>query len=162
MPRVTSKTSSTPATRGGLRTPSASPRKLPRNGSRSLEDDTVPVAPSAAQLLNQSQQTTEEWYKAVRTKKGYAGYVKGGKVWLQEQWSKPTLDVSGSNSSESIPELDDEEIELHSQLEKAFDSISEHTATALRIFTTYKCDHKGLGFSTAEGIRSAFKDYFER
>ena len=36
----------------------------------------MPVVPTAAQLLDQSQQTTEEWYKAVRTKKGYAGYVK--------------------------------------------------------------------------------------
>jgi hypothetical protein len=35
--------------------------------------------PSTSSLLKNSQQTTDEWYKAVRTEQGYANCVKSGK-----------------------------------------------------------------------------------
>jgi hypothetical protein len=44
----------------------------------------------------------------------------------------------------------------------ALDSITEHTPTALRLIMAYKCEHLGRAFSTAEGLRSAFKHFFER
>ncbi|KAK7035132.1 hypothetical protein R3P38DRAFT_3184690 [Favolaschia claudopus] len=38
----------------------------------------------------------------------------------------------------------------------------EHTPLALRALNAYKCEHLERSFASAEGIRSAFKDYFER
>ncbi|KAK7029766.1 hypothetical protein R3P38DRAFT_3188637 [Favolaschia claudopus] len=98
--------------------------------------------PSSTSLLKHSQQTTDEWYKAARTKNGYANYVKSGKKWLAEWTSEGRLD---------------DEIGAD-----AFDVIAEHTPLALRALTAYKCEHLERGFSSAEGLRSAFKDYFER
>ena len=47
--------------------------------------------PTTTQLLSQSQQTMDEWYKSVQTKKGYTNYVKSGKEWLVEWAKKPEL-----------------------------------------------------------------------
>ncbi|KAJ3728928.1 hypothetical protein C8R42DRAFT_750386 [Lentinula raphanica] len=99
-----------------------------------------------------SYQTTEDWYKSSSTKKGYAGYVKSGKKWVLEWAANANFDAS-EDADNSV----DTEGLAH-----AFDSISKYTPMALRLLTAYKCDHQGLKFSTAEGIRSAFKDYFER
>ncbi|KAK7006849.1 hypothetical protein R3P38DRAFT_2470568, partial [Favolaschia claudopus] len=98
--------------------------------------------PSSTSLLKHSQQTTDEWYKTARTKNGYANYVKSGKKWLEEWTSEGRLD---------------DEI-----LADAFDVIGEHTPLALRALNAYKCEHLERSFASAEGIRSAFKDYFER
>ncbi|KAG5633499.1 hypothetical protein H0H81_007285, partial [Sphagnurus paluster] len=111
-------------------------------------------APTAAQLLSQSQQTTDTWYKAVRIKKGYANYVKSGKKLLQEWNAKQRTDEVNEGASE-------EEATERTELGEAFNVVSDKTPTALRLLVAYKCNHQGCGFSTAEGIRSAFKDYFE-
>jgi hypothetical protein len=97
----------------------------------------------------------DEWYKSVRTKKGYANYVKSGKEWLVEWAKKPEL----AGRTEDNFEVDDD---LEMNLAKAFDSITEQTPVALQMLISYKCDHQGRGFATAEGIRSAFKHYFEQ
>jgi hypothetical protein len=114
-----------------------------------------PKPPTAAQLLSQSQQTMDEWYKSVWTKKGYTNYVKSGKEWLVEWAKKPEL----AGRTEDNFEVDDD---LEMNLVKAFDSITEQTPVALRMLISYKCDHQGRGFAMAEGICSAFKHYFER
>ncbi|KAJ7221991.1 hypothetical protein C8J57DRAFT_1253744 [Mycena rebaudengoi] len=88
--------------------------------------------PTGASLLANSTETTVQWYKSPRTKKGYGNYVK---------------------------KLDRLDAEISAD---AFDAITEATPLALRAFTAYKCEHLKRGFSTAEGVRSAFKDYFER
>ncbi|KAJ6533640.1 hypothetical protein B0H19DRAFT_1081055 [Mycena capillaripes] len=98
--------------------------------------------PSALSLLQNSQQTTDEWYKSSRTKKGYANYVKSGKKWLVDWTAEGRLD---------------DEISAD-----VFDSITDQTPLALRALTAYKCEHLERGFASAEGLRSAFKDYFER
>ncbi|KAJ7128266.1 hypothetical protein C8R46DRAFT_1237037 [Mycena filopes] len=98
--------------------------------------------PSASSLLNNSQQTTDDWYKSPRTKKGYASYVKSGKGWLTDWTAEDRLD---------------DEISCD-----AFDVITAQTPLALRALTAYKCEHLERGFASAEGLRSAFKDYFER
>lgn len=100
------------------------------------------AAVSGASLLQDSQQTTDEWYKSSRTKKGYANYVKSGKKWLVDWTAEGRLD---------------DEISAD-----AFDTITEQTPLALRALTAYKCEHLERGFASAEGLRSAFKDYFER
>jgi hypothetical protein len=97
----------------------------------------------------------DEWYKSVRTKKGYTNYVKSGKEWLVE-WAKK-LELAGR--TEDNFEVDDD---LEMNLANAFDSITEQTPVAFRILIFYKCDHQGRGFATAEGICSSFKHYFER
>jgi hypothetical protein len=43
----------------------------------------------------------------------------------------------------------------------AFDSIGAQTPTALQLLMAYKCDHLGQQFEMAEGLRSAFKLYWE-
>ncbi|KAJ7247425.1 hypothetical protein B0H12DRAFT_1072938 [Mycena haematopus] len=103
----------------------------------------VSELPSAASLLSNSQQTTDDWYKSPRTKKkGYANYVKSGKTWLVDWTAEDRLGDEISTD--------------------AFDKITAKTPLALRALVAYKCEHLKCGFSSAEGIRSAFKDYFER
>jgi hypothetical protein len=111
-------------------------------------------APSASVLLNHSQETTEEWYRSPRTKKGYANYVKSGKDWLKTWVAEGGLDDDVGNGPEDGQQ--------RLRFADAFDKITAQTPTALRLLTAYKCDHNGLGFSTAEGLWSAFKLYFER
>ncbi|KAG0250113.1 hypothetical protein BGZ95_007300, partial [Linnemannia exigua] len=43
----------------------------------------------------------------------------------------------------------------------AFTTISAHTPTVLLAFIASKCEQSGYTFKTAEGIRSALKQYFE-
>jgi hypothetical protein len=104
-------------------------------------------------LLGQSQLTTDEWYKSPKTTKAYVGYVKSGKKFLESWAEDPAGDVGGGNDSDP---------EDRSIFAGAFDEITSRTPIALRLLTAYKCDHQGHGFSTAEGLRSAFKLYFER
>ncbi|KAG5639816.1 hypothetical protein DXG03_003345, partial [Asterophora parasitica] len=133
--------------RGAHRSP-RSPRRASSRASSNSSQNSTPE-PTARDLLSQSKQTTDDWYKSARMKKGYASYVKSGKELLAE-WSADDNDPNASDASD------------HVGLAGAFDSISEKTPTALRLLVAYKCDHLGRGFSTAEGLRSAFKDYFER
>jgi hypothetical protein len=83
---------------------------------------------SGASLLQDSQQTTDEWYKSSRTKKGYANYVKSGKKWLVDWTAEGRLD---------------DEISAD-----AFDTITEQTPLALRALTAYKCEHLERGFAS--------------
>jgi hypothetical protein len=107
--------------------------------------------PSKSTLLSHSQSMTDTWYRAARTTKAYATYVNSGKVFLRS-WVE-----EGRLSSAEESEVPEE----RSTFLGAFDCIGPQTPVALRIFTAYKCDHEGKGFATAEGMRSAFKQYFE-
>lgn len=121
------------------------PKKAGTKGLRGTTTKAVPTPaglPSASSLLNNSQQTTDEWYKSQRTKKGYANYVKSGKKWLLDWTAEGRLD--GEIAAD------------------AFDTITAETPLALRALTAFKCEHLERGFASAEGLRSAFKDYFER
>ncbi|KAJ3828168.1 hypothetical protein F5880DRAFT_1672711 [Lentinula raphanica] len=141
----------------------SSSRKRSKNPHMRTSLETAPTAagcgesgsgnPTASQLLSHSHQTTEDWYKSSNTKKGYAGYVKSGKKWILE-WASANNEVDSEDSGQSAADTEG--------LAHGFDSISKYTPMALRLLTAYKCDHQGNKFSTAEGIRSAFKDYFER
>jgi hypothetical protein len=102
-------------------------------------------------LLNHTQVTTEEWFKSKATTKAYASYVRSGKAWLKAFVEEGRVSSEEMNSNEG-----------RSQFACAFDTIGEWTPMALRLLIAYKCDHIGRGFSTAEGLRSAFKLYFER
>jgi hypothetical protein len=46
------------------------------------------------------------------------------------------------------------------ELKEAFNVLSGQTPTALLAFVAFKCEHSGYSYKTAEGIRSAFKQYF--
>lgn len=112
--------------------------------------------PSAMSLIDSSRLTTEQWYRSKNTTKAYAGYVKAGKLWL-ETWAKEPRDAMADEESQLGTGMAEE----RSTFLNAFDSIGEHTATALHMLTAFKCDHKGKKFATAEGVRSAFKSYFQ-
>src|ERR1700760_3783049 len=149
MPRTPRKTAASRLSAFPSLPPSPSPSPTKGRSRQKKPAELVPV-PSVAQLLDQSQQTTDEWYKSERTKKGYASYVKSGKQWL------------ASWAAEDRHDDDSEEGNSRVHLAQAFDTISEHTPVALRLLTAFKCEHQGRTFATAEGLRSAFKDYFER
>jgi hypothetical protein len=127
-------------------------RKAAQTNAQST--DATVAAPSALKLLSQSLQTTDEWFKSVRTKKGYANYVKNGKKLLAE-W---TADDCTDEDNGGFMGVDSD----REGLGRAFDEIAQHTPTALRLVMAYKCEHLGRAFSTAEGLRSAFKHFFER
>jgi hypothetical protein len=110
--------------------------------------------PSASSLLNHTRLTSDEWYKSPRTTKVYANYVRSGKAWLEEWTQEARCGLEGEQDRDNVPEE-------RSLFAGAFDKICTHTPTVLRLLTAYKCDHLGHGFSTAEGLRSAFKLYFE-
>lgn len=133
------------------------PRK-PRTGtSRSPKKQTLGAAenphPTVASLDSSSRLTAEQWYRSKNTTKTYAAYVKAGKEWLAS-WAKEgreALEGEFQGDGVGVPELGN-----------ALDTIGEHTPTALRMLTAFKCDHQEKKFSTAEGLRSSFKSYFER
>jgi len=146
-------------------TPSPSPKKSRSRKSQGTSIQVEPIpAPSVAQLLDQSRETTDEWYKSKRTKNGYANYVKHGKQWLGDWAIEDRTDSDDSElvTSEDRTGDDPEEGSTRVHLAQAFNTISDHTPVALRLLTAYKCEHQGCTFATAEGLRSAFKDYFER
>jgi hypothetical protein len=127
--------------------PVSTPRRTTVTSS-SLKNS--PPTPPVSVLLRQSLLTTDEWYKSSKTTKAYAAYVKSGKKFL-ESWEE--------EGSTDIPSNEPED---QSTFAGAFDEINSKTPIALRLLTAYKCDHQGKGFATAEGLRSAFKLYFER
>ena len=129
--------------------PVSTPRpRRPIVPSSSLKNS--PPTPSVSVLLSQSLLTTDEWYKSSKTTKAYAAYVKSGKKFLESWEEEGSTDISSN------------EPEDPSTFAGAFDEINSKTPIALRLLTAYKCDHQGKGFATAEGLRSAFKLYFER
>ncbi|KAF7364523.1 hypothetical protein MVEN_00321300 [Mycena venus] len=134
--------SSAHAAKSQTTTKAASGKKSSRKAAKPVQATATSDLPSTLSLLENSRQTTDEWLKSKRTKKGYGNYVKGGKKWLVEWTAEGRLDDEIS--------------------EDAFDVMSEQTPLALRALTAYKCEHLARGFASAEGIRSAFKDYFER
>lgn len=134
------------------RSPSSSP--LPPSSDRSQSSPPAPAMSKKARLLSQSKETTEQWYKSKRTLKGYAGYVKAGRGWLVDAF--PEEEQEGDEDGRLLDE--DENAEMRT----GFDVLSESTPLALRLFTTYKTEVDNCKFKTAEGIRSAFKDYFAR
>jgi len=80
--------------------------------------------------------------------------VKSGKSWLKDWVANGGFDDPGSSSNEGTEE--------RSKFANAFDILSVQTPIALRLLTAYKCDHSSCSFSTAEGVWSAFKQYFKR
>lgn len=144
---TTSKTGSTSSRKKAVRSPRK--KKVPGTDVSQL---------TAASLDSASRMTAEQWYRSANTTKAYAGYVKGGKKFLDD-WTREGRETAPGEESQQ----DDMEIpEERSAFRNAFDCIGEHTPTALRMLTTFKCDHEGKKFATAEGLRSAFKAYFER
>ena len=123
-----------------------------------------PSTPSRRDLHQQTQLTTEEWYKSKNTQKLYASHVKGGmqfvKDWdaeheedeedIQEKDMDGTAAASGRSTANSL------------RLGDAFEKVGEKTPMALRLYTADKCERLSRSFAVAEGTRSAFKLYFER
>ncbi|KAF4591297.1 hypothetical protein EYR40_009900 [Pleurotus pulmonarius] len=151
--------------RASKRLPAALPKTPSSKKTLSKKKDSVQNAqlmtpahdtpsPSTNSLLAQTVLTTDQWYRSKSTKNGYANYVKAGKKWLAE-WVEKNTSESSTTDGQRI------DIEA-SKLAGAFDAIVEETPLALRLLIAFKCEHQQCGFSTAEGIRAAFKDYFSR
>jgi hypothetical protein len=149
-----------------------------RSSSIGLEDEDNPLPEldggeepelTSAGLLEKAVLTTDQWYKSKNTQKGYASYVKGGKKFVEE-WDKEHAEATdveiedgAVESTSDSPQPDLSPSSSNSLiLSRVFDEIGVHTPTALQLYTAYKCELQKRTFSVAEGIRSAFKLYFER
>ncbi|KAJ7642560.1 hypothetical protein B0H17DRAFT_1216382 [Mycena rosella] len=116
------------------------PKSSRAKATKAKSAPTAPASdlPSASSLLNDSQQTTDEWYKSSRTKKGYANYVRSGKKWLVDWTAEGRLDNEISAD--------------------AFDNITAETPLSLRALTAYKCEHLERGFAV-RGCQGDFWKY---
>ncbi|TFY81727.1 hypothetical protein EWM64_g2287 [Hericium alpestre] len=149
-----------PKRKKAFQTSPGSPRKRPR-------------------LLAESSNTTHEWFRRPNTSQQYANYVKAGKEWLHvwvtesedssDKAEEPAgasqvseADVPTEDVESTAPGLGSTSLEDRRQYGDAFDSITDKTPDALRLFTAWKCEILGRQYSTAEAIRAAFKDYFEQ
>lgn len=117
-------------------------------------------SPSAAELSQRGSETSSQWRRSSKTRKSYDSHVRGGKEWLAT-WCKDSDD--GDQLVLGVAH--------RSELANVFNTVGEKTPLALRFYTIHKCDlgketkdkgRKVCAFGTADGIRSAFKDYFEK
>ncbi|KAF9207016.1 hypothetical protein BGZ49_001352 [Haplosporangium sp. Z 27] len=92
-----------------------------------------PALPSIQSELDTTKSTEDHRYSK-KTRGNYNGHIERGKKYASEFGP----DMAG-----------------------AFDSISRITPVVLRAFVSNKCNENGYSYKTAEGIRSAFKKYFE-
>lgn len=78
-----------------------------------------------------------------------------GKQWLKK-WLEKAIGEGDAAVTETVDRPED--------MLRAFDELNEYTPVALLMLTTFKCEtqDKPCKFATAQNIRSAFKDYFER
>ncbi|KAI0056179.1 hypothetical protein BV25DRAFT_1921184 [Artomyces pyxidatus] len=127
------------------------PRKSPNKNSPATTSTSSPT--SSTCLLSQAEATSKKWYRQPKTTSQYDGYIKNGRLWLQ---SFSTCEHEEVEVPDGDPSLGRE------KFVDAFDKLSEYTAVALLLYTVYKCDEQGNGFATAEGVRAAFKQHFER
>ncbi|KAI0060282.1 hypothetical protein BV25DRAFT_1917898 [Artomyces pyxidatus] len=147
-------TASPPKTKKG------SPSKKTSNSAHSEVTDALDPSeqstPSAS-LLSLAQNTTNNFHRQPRTLHQYNHYVGSGKAWLQEFVS----------ISEPVMQQEDGEAVAGGVLDRktlsgAFETLTDRTAIALRMFVSQKCEREGRGYSTAEAVRAAFKYHFER
>ena len=82
-------------------------------------------------------------------------YVESGKAFLKS-WAEGEAGETGST------DVSGDDPEDRATFSAALDAIDSKTPIALRLLTAYKCDHQGKAFTTADGLRSAFKSYFAR
>ncbi|KAF8174867.1 hypothetical protein BJ912DRAFT_931306 [Pholiota molesta] len=164
--RSSSPSSSTPPP-----TPTPAPKKRgrgrpPRQAAASVaskcsdppRQEAVPTVSQPATvsgLLAQGRETVDEWFKAKRTTKQYRSTVSSGKQWLKN-WLENAVGEGDGAVTETVDRPED--------MLRAFDELNEYTPVALLMLTTFKCEtqEKPCKFATAQNIRSAFKDYFER
>jgi hypothetical protein len=123
---------------------------------QSLADSHAP-SPGDLPVLDLTQQTrltTEQWYWAKCTTKAYSNYIKAGKTWLAN-------DIAARQSALEDSATQEEKDEVATMAD-AFETITDQTCSALRLFIAFKCEYEKCKFTTVEGICSAFKDYFEQ
>ena len=111
------------------------------------------LKPTIQELQNIQKTNHDEHGQPKTTKSNYGGYIKRGKEFLallverrQAQGDSASMDGLDTNV-----------------LEKAFDDNrpNEYSATALELYLTEKCFNEGHGKSTAEGIHSAWANYWD-
>ncbi|KAF9999980.1 hypothetical protein BGZ80_000629, partial [Entomortierella chlamydospora] len=93
-----------------------------------------PITQSSSNLNAAKATETQTHRYAAKTRENYNGHIERGKKYAA--MSGP--DMAG-----------------------AFDSLTIMTPVVLRAFVSHKCNENGFTYKTAEGIRSAFKRYFE-
>jgi len=89
-------------------------------------------------------------------KKAYQGYIRRGKVFLQQLVSK-RREMQGHM-------CEDKEVDLPAdELEVAFDNPpNKYSATVVEMFITQKCVKESRKGQTAEGIHAAWCEYWDK
>lgn len=104
------------------------------NKDTTSQSHSTPLPASIQNALAAANETIEKYRFSKKTTSNYKTYIERGKKYA-------------SNSGPEVANV--------------FDSITSITPVILRAFVSHKCNENGLSYKTAEGIRSAFKRYFQ-
>lgn len=96
---------------------------------------------TASMLYESINSTIRQYYRKGKTTVSYANHIKLAKKWLHDAVTAGHVDSSMADG---------------------FTVLSDRTAEALLLYTAHKCSSEGqsLSYSTAEGIRYAFREYW--
>ncbi|RDB17550.1 hypothetical protein Hypma_001160 [Hypsizygus marmoreus] len=123
------------------------------NNAEDTTTDSVAAQPTL-QALNAAQAAAcEEFGRPPTTRKSYNGYLARGFKFLQN--------LVDARREAGNGEIGDDGVDTD-LLEKAFGNPpNKYSLMALEAFMTQKCFHEGKGEATANGIQSAFADYWD-
>lgn len=127
-------------------------RQLKTKSTSRKRKDAPASLPSYASLSHLSAEKVTAWFRAPATSDAYKRYVREGKEWVTK-WAE------GMDEPEDVIQGLGEGL-VGDELASAFDVIREATPKALHAFVVYKCVIMENSYKTAEGIHSAFKNYF--
>ncbi|KAF7351924.1 hypothetical protein MVEN_01154200 [Mycena venus] len=146
--------SSTPAVRSRAPRKAAGSTGNRKKAAKPAQTAATSDLPSTSSLLKNSRQTTDEWLKSARTKKGYGNYVKGGKKWLVEWTAEGRLDDEISEDA-----FDNEVLPPQKASRSAFKDYFEQVCGCQGDFWKYNSHiQKWEGNPVFE---SGFKTYYE-
>ncbi|KAL0956995.1 hypothetical protein HGRIS_003095 [Hohenbuehelia grisea] len=106
--------------------------------------------PNIVSLQKTKADCIAEFGRSERTAKAYTGYIKAGRLFLDNLSKELRKDREGAQGI-NIDEL-----------EKAFDNPpNQYSALALEFFITQKCFTENCSVSTGDGIHGAFADLWD-
>jgi len=103
----------------------------------------------------------QKYQRAENTSKAYAGHVARGQKWLASHFASETHDdAPGRQPSQATN--GGEEVYKDPAFRDAFASVLNRCSDkALSLYLSWKGFQEGRGQSTVEGIRAAFKSYWD-
>jgi hypothetical protein len=168
MPRQKNKSSTAPH-----RLPDAAIQKKPRQKKESA----MPKS-ALANVQKCKELGVESHLQANKTRANYAGHVRRGQEWLASHFDAPTCSMAESpddpafkaplallslSPTLTIQENPDRDVYNDPVFKDAFSRIPNRCSDkALALFMSLKGFHENRGKATVEGIRAAFKKFWEQ